>query len=64
LHSHNKNVIPLNLLRLLKICLNENESYSRAGAIKNLFDAFPNHNVLNKRWFITVAIQLCFRLYH
>jgi hypothetical protein len=55
--------IPLKLVRLMKLCLNE--TYSRVRVGKHLSDRFPiKNNLKKKRCFITIAFQLCFRICH
>jgi len=55
--------IPLKLVILLKMCLNE--TYSRVQVGKHLSDRFPIKNSLKKRTnFNATAFQICFRVYH
>jgi hypothetical protein len=51
----------MKLVRLIKMCLNE--TYCRIRVGKNLCDMFPIKNGLKKRYFITIAFQMCFRGY-
>jgi hypothetical protein len=55
--------VPMKLVRLIKICLNETYIKVRIG--RYLFDTFPIQNGLKKRrCFIATAFQLCFRICH
>jgi len=55
--------IPLKLVMLLKMCLNE--TYSRVQVGKHLSDRFPIKNTLKKRgYFKAIAFQICFRVCH
>jgi hypothetical protein len=52
--------IPMKLVRLIIMCLNETYSKVRIG--KRLSDGFPIQNGLEQRVFITTVFQLCFRV--
>jgi hypothetical protein len=55
--------IPMKLVRLINICLNE--TYSRVQGDKDLSDMFPFKNGLKKRrHFIAFASQLFFRVHN
>ena len=54
--------IPLKLVWLIKMLLNENYTRIRLG--KYLSDLFPIENGLRKRSFIAIAFQLSFRVRH
>jgi hypothetical protein len=51
--------VPMKLLRLIKMCLNE--MYSKACRGKHLSDNFPIQNGLKQGDFIATAFQFCFR---
>jgi hypothetical protein len=52
--------IPVKLVRLIKMCLNK--TYSKVHIFKNMSDAFPIQESETRRCFITIALQLCFRI--
>jgi hypothetical protein len=55
--------IPMKLVGLIKICLNE--TYNGVWVGKHMSDMFPVKNGLKKRRnFITIVFQLCFRICH
>ena len=54
--------IPMKLLRLIKMCLNETYSIVQIG--QHLCGLFRIKNGLKQRCFITIAVQLCFRVCH
>jgi hypothetical protein len=55
--------IPMKLVRLIKMCLNETYNIVRVG--KHLFNRFPIGEWFEtRRCFITLAFQLCFRVCH
>jgi hypothetical protein len=56
--------VPMKLLRLIKMCLNE--TYSKVCVCKNLFDMFPVQNGLKQGaslspWLYSVALDFCIR---
>jgi hypothetical protein len=55
--------VPMKLVRLMKMCLNE--TYSKVCIGKHLSDSFPIQNGLKqRRCSITTAFQRCFRICH
>jgi hypothetical protein len=52
--------VPMKLVRLIKMCLNE--TYSKVCIGKHLSDDFPIQNGLKQGSFIAIAFQLCFRI--
>jgi hypothetical protein len=54
-------IVPV--VNLIKMCLNY--TYSKVYIGKHLSDTFPIQNYLKqRRFFVTIAFQLCFVLYH
>jgi hypothetical protein len=53
--------VPIQLVRLIKMCLNE--TYNRVQVGKHVSDMFPVRNGL-KECLIAIAFQLCFRVHH
>jgi hypothetical protein len=53
--------IPMKLVRIVKMCLNE--TYSKVCLGKNLSDSFPIQSDLNKEMLTVTAFQICFRIY-
>ena len=55
--------VPMELARLIKMCLNE--TYSRVRVGMNLSDMFPiKKGIETRRCFKAIAFNLCFRIYH
>ena len=56
--------IPIIVVRLIKVCLNE--TYSRVWVGKHLYDMFPITilPLVETRCFIIIAFQHCFRMCH
>jgi len=55
--------IPMKLVRLIKMCLNE--TYSRVLIRRHLSDVFPIRNVFNtKRCFFAISFQIYCRVCH
>jgi hypothetical protein len=55
--------VPMKVVRLIKMCLNE--AYSKVCIGKHLSDSFSYPKwVKTRRYCITTAVQLCFRICH